>query len=59
VVTPEKVMAQVERYDQIDKHSHLYGAIIASVTNFTREKKEMVLLRLKNRTFSLKFDQLS
>ena len=29
-ITAEMVMAQVERYDQIDEHGHLYGAIIGS-----------------------------
>jgi hypothetical protein len=40
VVTSEMVMAQVEKYDQIDEHGHLYGAIIASVRDYIREKKK-------------------
>jgi hypothetical protein len=32
VVTPEMVLAQVEKYNQIDRSGHLYGAIIASVS---------------------------
>ena len=34
------VMGQVDRYDQIDKYGHLYGAIIASVRDYIREKKK-------------------
>jgi hypothetical protein len=40
VVTPEMVMAQVGRYDQIDEHGHLYGAIIASLRNYVADKKK-------------------
>jgi hypothetical protein len=40
VVTPEMVMAQVERYDQIDEQGHLYGAVIASLRNFITDKKK-------------------
>jgi pentose-5-phosphate-3-epimerase len=40
VVTPEMVMAQVGKYDQIDECGHLYGAIIASVREYVKEKKE-------------------
>ena len=40
VVTPEMVMAQVEKYDQIDEHGHLYGAIIASVTGLHQGQEE-------------------
>ncbi len=40
VVTTEIVMAQVEGYDQIDEHGHLYGAIIASLRNYITDKKE-------------------
>jgi hypothetical protein len=40
VVTPGMVMAQVENYDRIDQHGHLYGAIIASLRHFIADKKE-------------------
>jgi hypothetical protein len=40
VVTPEMVMAQVEKYDQIDEHGHLYGVIIASFRDWTGDKKK-------------------
>ncbi len=38
VVTPERVMAQVEKYDQIDPQGLLYGAIIASVRGYFKTK---------------------
>jgi hypothetical protein len=37
-VTPEMVIAQVEKYNKIDSHGHLYGAIIASVRDYIRKK---------------------
>jgi hypothetical protein len=40
VVTPEMVMAQAERYDQLDEQGHVYGAIIASLRNYIKVKKE-------------------
>jgi hypothetical protein len=40
VITPEKVLAQVERYNQIDPSGHLYGAIIASVREYIEFKKK-------------------
>jgi hypothetical protein len=40
VVTPEMVMAQVDKHNQIDKYGHLYGAIIASVRDYIREKRK-------------------
>jgi len=40
VVTPEMIMAQVEKYNQIDKDGHLYGAIIASLRDYIEEKKK-------------------
>ncbi len=40
IITPEMVMAQTERYNQIDEKGHLYGAIIVSVRNYIREKKK-------------------
>ena len=39
-VTPEMVLAQVKKYDRIDKVGHLYGAIIASTRNYIRKRKE-------------------
>jgi hypothetical protein len=40
VVAPEKVMAQVGRYSQIDEYGHLYGAIIASVREHITMKRK-------------------
>lgn len=40
VVTPEMVLAQVERYNQKDPTGHLYGAIVASVRDFIEAKKK-------------------
>jgi hypothetical protein len=40
VITPEKVLAQVEKYNQIDPSGHLYGAIIASVREYIEFKKK-------------------
>ena len=39
VVTPEIVIAQIKKYDEIDPHGHLYGAIIASVRDYIKKKK--------------------
>ncbi|UCC95891.1 MAG: hypothetical protein JSW40_03860 [Candidatus Omnitrophota bacterium] len=39
VVTPEMIMAQVEKYNQVDPGGHLYGAIIASLRDYIAEKK--------------------
>ena len=39
VVTPEMILAQVERYNQNDPYGHLYGAIIASVRDYIEAKK--------------------
>jgi len=33
------VFAQVERYDQIDDHGHLYGSIIASLRDYIRTRR--------------------
>jgi len=33
-VTPEQVLSQVDRYNQIDRDGHLYGAIIASLRDY-------------------------
>jgi hypothetical protein len=40
VIAPEKVLAQVEKYNQIDPSGHLYGAIIASVREYIEFKKK-------------------
>jgi hypothetical protein len=37
-VTAEMVMAQVHRYNTIDASGHLYGAIIAAIRNYRKEK---------------------
>ena len=39
VVTPEMILAQVERYNQHDPYGHLYGAIVASVRDYIEAKK--------------------
>ena len=39
VVTPEMILAQVERYNQKDPYGHLYGAIVASVRDYIEAKK--------------------
>ena len=39
VVTPEMILAQVERYNQHDPYGHLYGAIIAAVRDYIEFKK--------------------
>jgi len=39
VVTPEMVLAQSRKYNQIDKSGHLYGAIIASLRDYIKDKK--------------------
>ena len=40
MVTPEMVLGQVEKYDQIDQHGHLYGAVIASLRDYITDKKK-------------------
>jgi hypothetical protein len=40
VVTPEMVLAQVEKYNKVDENGHLYGAIIASVRDYILEKRK-------------------
>ena len=37
-ITPAMVLSQVERYNSIDRDGHLYGAIIASLRDYIREK---------------------
>lgn len=39
VVTPQMILDQVARYDQIDENGHLYGAIVASLRNYIAEEK--------------------
>ena len=38
IVTPKTVIAQIDRYDQIDPAGHLYGAIIAALRNYAAAK---------------------
>jgi hypothetical protein len=40
VVTPKMVLAQVEKYNHIDRSGHLYGAIIASVRDDIEVKRK-------------------
>jgi len=37
-VTPEMVLAQAVKYNQIDRYGHLYGAIIASVRDYLKKR---------------------
>jgi hypothetical protein len=39
-VTADMVMGQVKNYNKVDPHAHLYGAIIASVRDYIKTKKE-------------------
>lgn len=39
VVTPEMVLAQVDRYNQIEETGHLYGAIIAAFRDYIEDRK--------------------
>ena len=39
-ITPRMVLAQVRYYDTVDPRGHLYGAILASLRDFIREKKK-------------------
>ncbi len=39
MITLELIMGQVERYNQVDESGHLYGAIIASVRDYIRDKR--------------------
>ena len=39
MVTPALVIGQVERYNQVDRGGHLYGAIIASVRDYITAKR--------------------
>ena len=40
MVTPEMVLNQVEKYNQNDVKGHLYGAIIASLRDYIRDKRK-------------------
>lgn len=40
VVTSELIFSQIDRYNQIDKDGHLYGAIIASLRNYLDYRKK-------------------
>jgi hypothetical protein len=40
VVTPEMVLAQAEKYNQIDPAGHLYGAIIAAIKDYIEVTKK-------------------
>jgi len=39
VITPEMVLKQARRYDQIDPRGHLYGAIIGSFREYLKQRK--------------------
>jgi len=39
-VTPEMVLDQVDSYETVDEKGHLYGAIIASLRDYSARKKE-------------------
>jgi hypothetical protein len=39
VVTPQMVLDQVARYNQIEETGHLYGAIVASLREYISEKR--------------------
>ena len=39
-VTPETVLRQADLYNQIDEKGHLYGAIIASLRDYTGHKRQ-------------------
>jgi hypothetical protein len=40
VVNSEMVLAQVAKYNQIDDNGHLYGAIIASLRDYIKDKQK-------------------
>ena len=40
VVTPEMVLAQTASYNKVDEEGHLYGAIIASLRDYLREREK-------------------
>jgi hypothetical protein len=39
-VTPGIILAQMKKYNRVDPDGHLYGAIIRSVQDYAREKRE-------------------
>ena len=39
LVTPEMVSGQVAKYNKIDNHGHLYGALIASIRDYIKKAK--------------------
>jgi len=39
VITPKMVLGQVEKYNKIDAHGHLYGAIISSFRDYLKKKE--------------------
>jgi len=38
-VTSEMVLSQAEKYNKLDRHGHLYGAIIASVRDYLKKRE--------------------
>jgi hypothetical protein len=38
-ITSEMVLAQAQKYNKIDRHGHLYGAIIASVRDYLKKRE--------------------
>ena len=40
IVTVEYVLSQLEKYNKFDRYGHLYGAIIASVRDYLKEKQK-------------------
>ena len=40
VVTPQMFLDQDSRYNQIDENGHLYGAIIASLRDYIKDKEK-------------------
>ena len=38
LITPEMVISQARRYNQIDREGHLYGAIIGSLRHYIKDK---------------------
>ena len=40
-ITPEIVLSQVDQYNQIDPKGHLYGAIVASLRDYSENKQKV------------------
>ena len=40
IITPEMVIAQTDKYNQVDEKGHLYGAIIVSVRDYIKDKRK-------------------